>query len=288
MKKDIYFYWGNETMSYMRYMTLYSFRLFNPTWSIYLIKNNEPSKRSIRWITPERQDKTEYGGKDYSSLLGNLRICVLEFSASMIDLDEKLVNDMSDVHIKDILNWKLLSEQGGVVADMDILFVKPITNEINNDSEVGLVCFEGHPKKDYIPVTFMYSSGHNEFFKDTYLNALNHYNPAVYESCGTLCIKEKNLAEIQKNYQGLVVQRLNDEIVFPFIRYEWGLSVQMLYNGDNTSSMLEEAVGIHWYGGTQLSQIYNNKIDDQSVNRIHNTVTAIIRRINAYESSVNI
>jgi hypothetical protein len=279
MKKNIYFYWGNETMSYMRYMTLYSFRLFNPTWNIYLIKNNEQSKRSIRWVTPERQDKTEYKGRDYSSLLNGLRICILEFSTSMIDLDEEVVNDMSDVHIKDILNWKLLSDQGGIVADMDILFIKPITNEINADSEVGLVCFDGHPKKDYIPVTFMYSSGNNEFFDNTYKNALKCYNPSVYESCGTLCIKEKNLDEVRINYPDMVIQKLNDGIVFPFIKYEWGLSVQMLYNGDHTSEMLQESIGIHWYGGTQLSQSANNKIDAKTVYLIDNTLTLEMRRI---------
>jgi hypothetical protein len=279
MKKDIYFYWGNETMSYMRYMTLYSFRLFNPTWNMYLIKNNKPSKRSIRWTTPERQDKTEYRGKDYSSLLSDLRICMIEFSNSMVDLDEKIVDDMSDVHIKDVLNWKLLSEQGGVVADMDILFIKPITDEINDDSEVGLVCFDGHPKKDYIPVTFMYSSGHNEFFENTYLNALRRYNPNVYESCGTLCIKEKNLNEIRESYSNLIIQRLDDGIIFPFIRYEWGLGVQMLYNGDHTSEMLKESIGVHWYAGTQLSQIYNNKINKQTVGLINNTITLLMRKI---------
>lgn len=281
MKKDIYFYWGNETMSYMRYMTLCSFRLFNPTWSMYLIKNNTPSERSIRWNTPEKQDKTEYKGKDYSYLLSDLRICVLEFSTSMIDLDRDVVDNMSDVHIKDILCWKLLSDEGGIVSDMDILFVKPITNEINDATEIGLVCFDGHPKKDYIPVTFMYSSGKNKFFENTYWNALKNYTPQVYESCGTLCIKEKNLDEIKENYPDLITQRLKDEIVFPFIKYEWGLGVQMLYNGDHTSEMLDGAVGLHWYAGTPLSQFYNSKINDRSVYEINNTLMVLIRRINS-------
>jgi len=75
MKKDIYFYWGNETMSYMRYMTLYSFCGFNPDWKVYLIKNNTPTNRVMQ--TAEKQDKTEYKGKDYSDRLKDLNIDIL-------------------------------------------------------------------------------------------------------------------------------------------------------------------------------------------------------------------
>ena len=105
MKKDIYFYWGNETMSYMRYMTLYSFCLFNQDWKVYLIKNSLSTKRIMH--TAEKQDKTEYKGKDYFGYLNDLNINVVNFELTMIDLDDNIVDNMSDVHIKDILNWKL-------------------------------------------------------------------------------------------------------------------------------------------------------------------------------------
>ena len=279
MKKDIYFYWGNETMSYMRYMTLYSFCKFNPDWTVYLIKNNQTHERYLINTIVEKQDKTEYKGKDYSYLIDDLNINILDFQNKMINLDDKTVSCMSDVHIKDILNWKILGECGGVVADMDIIFIKPLLNEINSDAEIGLICFEGYPKKDYIPVSFMYSSSKNIFFESVYKNALKNYNPDVYESCGTLCIKEKNLKEIITNFPSLKIQQLKSEIVFPLIKYYWDLGVQMLYKGDYTNKILPSSIGIHWYGGTLLSQRYNNKIDDQSVHKINNTITVTIRNI---------
>lgn len=279
MVRDIYFYWGNDTMSYMRYMTLYSFCKFNPDWNVYLIKNNIESIRVQRWVTPELQDKSSYIGTDYTKLIKELNIKVIEFKASMIDLDEHIINAMSDVHIKDILNWKILSDGGGIVADMDILFTKPLAANIDSDTDVGLVCFEGHPKKDYIPVTFMYSSGNNSFFEKVYRNALKNYNPSVYESCGTLCIEESNIQEIADNFSTLKVQRLIDEIVFPLINYEWGLGVQMLYSGDSVSKLMKDSIGVHWYGGTRLSQHYNNIIDCTTVNKINNTLTILMRKM---------
>lgn len=277
MKKNIYFYWGNETMSYMRYMTLYSFCLFNPDWKVYLIKNNLPVRNDPR--LPQKQDKTEYGGKDYTHLLENLNIEVINFESSMIDLHESVINSMADVHIKDILNWKILSKNAGVVADMDILFIKTITEELDFSSDVGIVCFRGYPEKDYMPVTFMYSSGNNRFFEKVYRKSLKTYDPHSYESCGNLCIEEKNIDEIKGNFPDLKIQRLDDAIVFPFVNYLYYDGISKLYDGDNTNDMVESSVGIHWYGGNVVAQSNNYKINDESVYTIDNTLTVKARGI---------
>lgn len=278
MNKHIYFYWGNDVMSYMRYMTLYSFCVFNPDWDVYLIKNNQPHKRYLT-NTIEKQDKTEYNGKDYSYLVDNLDINIISFENSMIDLEDSTIKGMSDVHIKDILNWKILAEQGGIVADMDILFTKPMGNSIEDKANIGLICFDNYPKKDYIPVSFMYSSGNNEFFKKTYKNALKNYNLNIYESCGTLCIEEKNLNEIKENFSSLFIQRLEDSIVFPFIDYPWGEGIDMLYKSNNRHLMRFDSLGIHWYGGAPLTQVYNNLLNEQTINEINNTISITIKGV---------
>jgi len=277
MKKNIYFYWGNETMSYMRYMTLYSFCEFNPDWKVYLIKNNSPADRVMH--TAEKQDKTEYKGKDYSDYLKNLNINIFEFESSMIDLDKNVVDNMSDVHIKDILNWKILSDRGGVVADMDILFMKPITGQINKDTDIGLVCFDEYPEKNYIPVTLMYSSGNNDFFEKTYRNSLTSYNAYSYESCGNLCMEERTLEDIRLNFPNVIIQKLNNEIIFPFVNYPYHESIDKLHKADNTSDMTSGAIGIHWYGGNQISQSNNYVINDKSVYKINNTLTIATREV---------
>mgnify|MGYP001248558865 CR=1 FL=1 len=265
-------------MSYMRYMTLYSFCFFNPSWKIHFIKNNNKSKRNLIG-TMEKQDKTEYCGSDYSYLINKLNINVISFENSMIDLPTTVVDTMSDVHIKDILNWKLLYDNGGVVSDMDILFIKPITDEIFDDVDVGLVCFDNYPKKDYIPVSFMFGANRNSFFKNVYHNAINNYKADIYESCGTLCIKEKNINEIRNNYPDLNVQRLNDSIVFPFIDYPWVDGIEILYNGDYSHLISVNSIGIHWYGGAPLSQHFNNIINDETIDSVNNTMSVAIRRL---------
>ncbi len=277
MKKDIYFYWGNETMSYMRYMTLYSFCIFNPDWKVYLIKNSIPTTRVMH--TAEKQDKTEYKGKDYSGYLEDLNVNTVNFELSMIDLDANIVCDMSDVHIKDILNWKILSEFGGVVADMDILFTKSITGQINENTDIGLVCFDGYPEKNYIPVTLMYSSGANNFFEKTYRNSLAGYDPYSYESCGNLCMEERTLEDVRLNFPNVVIQKLNNEIIFPFVNYPYHEAIAKLHTAVHTGEMVSEAIGIHWYGGNQVSQANTYVINDENIYKIDNTLTIATRGV---------
>lgn len=283
MIKDIYFYWGNETLSYMRYMTLHSFCLFNPDWKVYLIRNTNNSKRNLSG-TIEKQDKTEYTGPDYSHLISDLKIDVIAFENSMIDLPEEVVASMSDVHIKDILNWKLLMTNGGLVCDMDVLFTSPIPTPFFDDIDVGLICFTGHPKKDYIPVSIMYANP-CRFYANVYNRALNNYVPSIYECLGTNCIKEKNIEEIEKNYEELSIRRLPDSLIFPFIEYPWHVGVDMQYYVDATHTMHRDSIGIHWYGGAPQSQIFNNKIDHDSIYTITNTITILIRRILCHNHS---
>lgn len=278
MKKNIYFYWGNNTMSYMRYMTLHSFCKYNPDWKVFLIKNTQTHERNLV-NTVEKQDSTEYKGPDYSHLIADLHVFILEFTNAMIDLPEEVVLNMSDVHIKDILNWKLLAEHGGIVADMDILFTKPIGDSIKEGADIGLVCFDGNPQKDYIPVSFMYSSGNNDFFVDTYARALENYKPDVYESCGTMCIKENNIREIESNYLNSVVQKLDDAIVFPFIAYPWATGIEMLYNADNSQYIHHKSIGIHWYGGAPPSQKVNNILNHKLIHKMNFTISNKIKEL---------
>jgi hypothetical protein len=285
MKKDIYFYWGNETMSYMRYMTLFSFCALNKGWGVYLIKNCLQSDRVQDEVIVEKQDKTEYSGPDYSEMVQKLPITIIEFNPNMLDLPRDIVNSMSDVHIKDLLNWKLLSTCGGIVADMDILFTKSIDESVFEGADVGLICFDGYPKKDYIPVSFMYSAGANAFFTKVYNKALTNYDPKVYECFGTMSIEEKNISEVKDNFKDLVVAKLHDAIVFPLINFPWQIGINMLYIGNHADKLHKDSAGIHWYGGAPLTQKFNNMLNEENVHIFDNTITIKMREVLCHNHS---
>ena len=71
--KRIFFYWSGHNLSWMRYMTLFSFRKLNPDWDIilYLSDNTNTTKT---WKGVEEQDFSNYKGHNYFNKLEELNI----------------------------------------------------------------------------------------------------------------------------------------------------------------------------------------------------------------------
>jgi len=59
--KRMFFYWSGNDLSWMRYMTLYSFRKMNPNWEIILYLSDNVNKIKT-WNSGEEQDFLNYTG----------------------------------------------------------------------------------------------------------------------------------------------------------------------------------------------------------------------------------
>jgi hypothetical protein len=231
-------------------MTFFSFRKLNPDWDIILYSNPMAAKPS--WTTTEQEDSTPV--KDYWSELDDLTITKKKVPDDLLAFP---LTELSNTHTSDLLSWKLLGTVGGVVADSDILFVRPLKDLILSmgNAEVGLHCFT-QQTKGYIPVSFMMSSG-SEFFLKVYQAAVDNYDPTVYESAGTpaliSCWSSPNKFPSTYRYYWLP-----DEAVFPFVPLArfWGEGIRKLVLDTvdidkelhNIGRDPTNFVGIHWYG----------------------------------------
>jgi len=59
-------------------------------------------------------------------------------------------------------------------------------------------------------------------------------------------------------------------------------NLEQIYTHDNFQDKYlsdEETIGIHWYGGAELSQKYNNLINHDTVYDINNTLCSAIRHV---------
>lgn len=277
-EKEIYFFWGNQPMSFLRFMTIKSFNLLNPDWKINLIVNKFKSQNT--WKSIEKQDNTTYFGYDYMNKLNtinNLNIIELD---SICPFDYK---SMSNVHIKDVLNWFLLSTKTCIVADMDIMFCKPIneTNGIDWDSNVNICCFDFY--RNYIPVSFMISKitedRINPFYQEVYNNSLKFYNPNVYESCGTISIKFNGIDEIISHFKSLKIHKMDHMTVFPFVAPHPGKAGTLCWFDDRSHLFTENTIGVHWYAGQPESQKHNILITEENFSTFNNVITNIIKKI---------
>ena len=276
--KEIYFYWGNKTLSFLRYITLYSFCKFNPDWKVNLIlKDNE--KEWKRWASGEQDDNT-YTGKDYLPEVEKLDINIKGFDYNfIINIDPCMMNP----HIKDLLWWYILATQGGFVTDMDIVFFGSfslIYEKLKLDNaDIALTCFSGLPLEKYIPVTLMGGSPNNSFFKDILERAKRNYDPHSYECCGTKCIGFDNLTRIQEAYKFLKVVQLPDTIIYPFItKYEPADFVDALCKLDKSEELLEDTIGIHWYGGGLAEQLVKT-LNEGTYRNANFTLAKLIQRV---------
>ena len=168
LPKNIYFYWGNKTMSFFRYLSLYSFKKFNPDWNVILIRRRNPkTPKEHDW--EERLDSLYFKGEDCFNVAEYIDI---EIRYLEDEYPEIVKLDLEENHISDIHLFKILAEQGGIVSDTDILFYKPIDYEKIKDVDVVLISFKCYPKKNYIPFSFMLGSP-NIFFKQMYKKLKN-------------------------------------------------------------------------------------------------------------------
>ena len=199
-QKNIFFFWDGGKMSFMRYLTLYSFRLFHPEWNIILIKDNTEYKNDL-WKHVEKQDLLSYNGEDYFQKSLELDIKIVNFNEKYTQIFKEIEIDIdliSPVHKKDILNWYLLSENCGIVADMDILFVRNLNKEyklfIESKAQTGLICFDNLPLAKYIPVSLMMGN-RSTFSFSIFKKSLKKYDPNIYESCGSILLDD-NLSDL--------------------------------------------------------------------------------------------
>ena len=129
--KRVYFYWGGKSLSFLRYLSIYSFAKYNPNYKIEVFVPTTLTSNRITWNSGEQAQ--EYVGVDYFPLLKNIPNLILH-EANFYNLN----NELSEVHKSDILRLNLLSSRGGVWSDIDILYLDSIDNIIGNETDTML------------------------------------------------------------------------------------------------------------------------------------------------------
>ena len=268
--KIIHFYWGNEKLSYLRYLSVYTFHKYNPDWEIRFyypkhIQNN------ITWNTFE-QKATQYIKNDYYPKLKKLPIAFIQIDFKILGLD----NNISEVHKASFLRQHLLSTTGGVWSDMDILYFKSINHlalniEENKDLDT-LICNDigGHRHA----VAFVLSSENNDFYNFTYKRAKTMYKPKDYQCIGAALVNRlfPTIESINERFPDLKIGNILPETTYAYN----ALHIKEIYNSSDLSKFTDNSIGIHWYAGHPLASEYINKITAENYNDFNNVLCKTI------------
>ena len=275
--KVAHFYWGGNKMSYMRYMTLYSFKKMNPDWSVKLYVPKEVNNSRTWRDSVHQTDTADYlSSKDYFNEAKNLPIKIVK-----VDFPSQ-IKKLGEAQRSDFLRWRLLYKEGGLWSDMDIVYHRPISNiYINNGSEADIdntisIIPEIHNSHQ---IGFYLSSPKNRMFKELCMLSSTKTDVTLYQDLGCYLLNRHLGTQEQINTKfDIVTSNLKQSVVYKSDHQ----NLEQVYTHDNFQEKYlsdEETIGIHWYGGAEVSQKYNNLINHDTVYNINNTLCSAIKHV---------
>jgi hypothetical protein len=268
--KVAHFYWGGP-LPFLHFLTFRSFSRMNPDWKLVLHEPRNSGKERAVWATHE--NKKVYEGVDYSGRLSGIQ-----------NLERRLIPDwvegiLTDVHRSDALRWYLLSTEGGLWSDSDILYIKPMS-VIAADSNVSFsVCvIDGRHRAG-----FAISEKENPFYK-------------------TVSRSTRGLLEGLQGYQTLAADFLNHNFprfeqicaLFPeqkcvnlplHVVYPWinNWAIQLAWQETGASRIAPATVGIHWFYGHPTSGDFAHNFDVRFKSGTRNVIYNLIRDLQLQE-----
>lgn len=266
--KVAHFYWGSKKMSYLRFMTLKTFKALNPDWSVILYVP-KTSCDNITWYDKShRSDSADYmSEEDYFA-----RVKELPIKIKYVNFPEK-INNLGEAQKSDYLRWRILYDNGGVWSDMDIIYVKPMNqiylNENSYSNTDGTVSFH---KEHSHQIGFFLTSPKNSLFKElTILTSLKE-TPKFYQDFGCYLLNSIGEPKIINDKFSLDLINLDGDVIYFFDHK----NLDKIFEKNYSKELTSKTIGIHWYGGAEISQKYNNLLKENNLTDYNSTITQAI------------
>jgi hypothetical protein len=260
-----HFYWGGGPLSYLRFLSVKSFKKQNPSWQVTVHTPAVSSSAPATWTNSIKQD--------FRDQLGPLDVTVISH-----DFDSYGFNNQAhEVHKSDFLRWRLLAEQGGVWSDIDIFYTNPIDNikenTVGNCNIDVALCPLKPPHKH--TVGFMLSSKDNAFYQHISQQAVANYNKDVYQCMGSDLINGSfpTLESFGQQFPNTKFIFLDKRCVYTIT----SKTIELFYQLTNKRHNNSEIIGYHWFGGHPRSQEFENDLNPETVNKHSHFLARVIQ-----------
>lgn len=274
--KIIHFYWGNEKLSYLRYLSVSSFKKLNPDWTVKIHTPQQLSTVDPTWNSNEQKNVSIK--EDYWEDLENMGVEIV-VQPPFEDFD----NNAHEVHKSDFFRWKLLSKEGGVWSDIDILFINPMDHLLENIPENFLcdTAFSWYETNKKWAISFMLSSPNNKFFRKVHELSKNFYDKNRYQSIGSELLNNNwhRPGKLKKQNPESNFFLLEQKSVYPIGPNE----IEKFYAPLNNEliEILEDPniIGMHWFAGHPDSQKFESNLNENNIQTFDNILAEAIKRI---------
>lgn len=241
-----HFYWGQDDLPFLRFLTLWSFANLNPDWTLVLHEPETFTDLERTWETPEHRG-TGRSVRNYRPFLSAIHnLSVVRHS------DRRFPEGLSHVHRSDLLRWELLATEGGVWSDMDIAWGKPLEQVPDVATSRAFVCFWPQAGAWSHSIGFLGSEPGAHPYAEAWALAREHVTALAgrhYQTLGSqlmmrVCPIDRPLPEGTTN--------LSRHVVYP---YTW-VSIREWIASAKQVSFRPETVGVHWYAGDPVATHY--------------------------------
>jgi Glycosyltransferase sugar-binding region containing DXD motif len=245
--KRMSFFWAGGAMSWLRYLTLASFRRLNPDWEMRLYHCPTSSRKS--WNTGESLDAQDYAGPDYGSRIMSLKVQPCEVEAPLPDL--------SPNYASDLWRFQYLSTTGGWYSDLDILWVRPMAALRHATADAGAVVCQ---TAGVIGVGFLGGEPQCAMWQGICAAAFDGFSPPDYQSAGVLPVHyhAEGLDGLRRRYPSTRLMTVPDATVYPWDYRQ----VDHIFGQRHT--VPDNCIGIHWFGGHPESQKWNCRMTEDT------------------------
>lgn len=257
------FFWHTGPMTWLRYCTLASFVALNPDWKTVL-HIFDTNNLSAPWECHNKQDFEYNQFVDYFDRVQDLGVEIVDWS-----IKDYMPKNMCPSQASNFFKFSYLGEHGGMYADMDIIFFKPIKElyEELRFYDVGL----SYTK--YFSVGLMSSSIGDDSLLRISKDMSKDFAPTNYQGAWIVTmLKIKNIDAYMKKYGNTVYNIDMDYLYFLDSRH-----ISHIWQMDGFEKYPRKAIGVHWYAGNPLSQEWNMKLSPENYRSYENTITSAIK-----------
>jgi len=285
--KIMTFFWSGKEMSWMRYMTIYSFSKLNPDWSIHLISDNNYNNKNKNWNEHTVQDFNLNIKNNYFNEIKKIKnVKIFNWNTTHCSQIKNINwNNIYPFHKCDFIEWETLYYKGGFFSDFDILYIKPMDELYNTlakeNINTGLVYQQiKEMNNNFFSIGFLCSSVGNLFFKDLFLHTFKIFNDKYYQSTGvnsiySLLSNKKIQTSRNINFLNIIQKKYPSDKIYNFpmkLVYPWDwLHLDQIFSYNQISKIPTETIGIHWYGGDPISQMFNITLNHNNFIEFDNT-----------------
>ena len=294
--KIFHYYW--DDFKKFSYLNLYSLKTsvhYHPDF-VHIIWCPIDPEKNITW--------SEYCNKDFNcdeswkkylkeiEKMPNVEIIYKEI-AKFINVSK----EMSEIHKSDLFRYKMLYKYGGIWSDLDIVYIKSITDIIDFDFDtINFLCKAIPHEVLYIPIGLMFSKRNAKLFNTIFEIAKNNYDPNKYQSMGSatflkhflnttgeqLSVNTKDYIDQNHRYdpEKCNLKYTNDyKVMFQnddnkelnilldeqiYMVLNWNC-IDDIFINDEKQYDYSKTVGIHWFNGSEKTKKYLKDIINYNI-----------------------